>query len=306
MSDPDSDADRRAWHRALAADGTGRGRRRRARAIGRPSAGSRRRRRHGGVPGPRRRADPGPGAAPCTCARGRSGQPPGRRVHHGSRPAGHRRRPGRSTSSSARESTCCAPSSRSSPAAAPTRPRSCWPPPAGSSRWTSRVARETYVDAFSAALFGARLNGSVGMAEVAAAARAAPRPPDAEPATADLLLDALVALADDYDTAVPRCREAVQRLSGEKASAKERLRWLWQGCVVALEIWDDEHATLAVALQRRDRPRDGDAQRARARPQRARADPGVLRRPRRRRRDGFRDRSRSRRRRASAPRRTAR
>jgi DNA-binding CsgD family transcriptional regulator len=81
------------------------------------------------------------------------------------------------------------------------------------------------------------------MPEVAEAARAAPRPPDAEPATADLLLDALVALADDYDTAVPRCREAVQRLSGEKASAKERLRWLWQGCVVALEIWDDEGAS---------------------------------------------------------------
>jgi DNA-binding CsgD family transcriptional regulator len=104
------------------------------------------------------------------------------------------------------------------------------------------VARETYVDAFSAALFGARLNGSVGIPEVAAAARAAPRPSDAEPATADLLLDALVALADDYDTAVPRCRAAVQRLAAEQASAQERLRWLWQGCVVALEIWDDEHA----------------------------------------------------------------
>jgi DNA-binding CsgD family transcriptional regulator len=104
------------------------------------------------------------------------------------------------------------------------------------------LARETYVDAFSAAMFGARLNGSVGMPEVAEAARTAPRAPDAEPATADLLLDALVALADSYDTAVPRCREAVQRLSGEKTSARERLRWLWQGCVVALEIWDDEHA----------------------------------------------------------------
>jgi DNA-binding CsgD family transcriptional regulator len=104
------------------------------------------------------------------------------------------------------------------------------------------VARETYVDAFSAALFGARLNGSVGVPEVAAAARTARRPPDAEPATADLLLDALVGLADDYDRAVPRCRAAVQRLAGEQASAQERLRWLWQGCVVALEIWDDEHA----------------------------------------------------------------
>jgi DNA-binding CsgD family transcriptional regulator len=105
------------------------------------------------------------------------------------------------------------------------------------------VARETYVDAFTAAMFGARLNDSVGMREIAEAVRAAPRPPDAEPATADMLLDALVALAGDYHTAVPRCKEAVQRLSGEKASAKERLRWLWQGCVVALEIWDDEHAS---------------------------------------------------------------
>ena len=104
------------------------------------------------------------------------------------------------------------------------------------------VARETYVDAFSAALFGARLNGSVGMAEIAEAARSAPGPAEAEPGAADLLLDALVALAGDYGSAVPRCREAVQRLSGERASDKERLRWLWQGCVVALEIWDVDHA----------------------------------------------------------------
>jgi DNA-binding CsgD family transcriptional regulator len=106
------------------------------------------------------------------------------------------------------------------------------------------LARETYVDAFSAALFGARLNDSVGVPEVARAARAAPRRSDHEPATADLLLDALVAIADDDDTAVPRCREALKRLSGEKISPKERLRWLWQGCVVALEMWDDETAYL--------------------------------------------------------------
>jgi len=104
------------------------------------------------------------------------------------------------------------------------------------------VARETYVDAFSAALFGARLSGSVGIPEVAEAARAAPRRSDAEPTVADQLLDALVALADDYPSAVPLCRQAVERLSGDDASAGERLRWLWQGCVVALEIWDDEHA----------------------------------------------------------------
>ena len=61
------------------------------------------------------------------------------------------------------------------------------------------LARETYVDAFSAALFGARLNERVGVPEVAQAARVAPRRSDDAPATTDLLLDALVALSDDYE-----------------------------------------------------------------------------------------------------------
>jgi DNA-binding CsgD family transcriptional regulator len=104
-----------------------------------------------------------------------------------------------------------------------------------------RLARETYLDAFSAALFGARLNDSVGVADVARAARAAPRG-EGEPTTADLLLDGLVALTDDYDAAIPPCRRALQRLSGDNVSPQERLRWLWQGGVVALELWDDESA----------------------------------------------------------------
>jgi outer membrane PBP1 activator LpoA protein len=103
-------------------------------------------------------------------------------------------------------------------------------------------ARETYLDAFSAALFGARLNDSVGVLDVARAARAAPRRLDDEPTAADLLLEALVALTEDYETAMPRCRDALRKLTGDKVSPKERLRWLWQGCVLALEAWDDASA----------------------------------------------------------------
>jgi DNA-binding CsgD family transcriptional regulator len=104
------------------------------------------------------------------------------------------------------------------------------------------LARETYLDAFSAALFGARLNDTVGVPEIARAARAVPRQPEHEPTAADLLLDGLVALTDDYATGVPICRDALQKLSRHRSSPKERLRWLWQGCVVALEIWDDDSA----------------------------------------------------------------
>ena len=103
-------------------------------------------------------------------------------------------------------------------------------------------ARETYLDAFSAALFGARLNDTVGVKDVARAARAAPRRVDDEPTAADLLLEALVALTEDYETAMPRCRDALRKLTGDKVSPKERLRWLWQGCVLALEAWDDASA----------------------------------------------------------------
>ncbi|MDQ3894180.1 MAG: LuxR C-terminal-related transcriptional regulator, partial [Actinomycetota bacterium] len=106
------------------------------------------------------------------------------------------------------------------------------------------LARETYLDAFSAALFGARLNEQVGVPDVARAARAAPRRSRREPTAADLLLDALVALTDDYDMGMPLCHAALQKLAGGKISPEERLRWLWQGCVLALEVWDDESAYL--------------------------------------------------------------
>jgi DNA-binding CsgD family transcriptional regulator len=105
-----------------------------------------------------------------------------------------------------------------------------------------KLARETYLDAFSAALFGARLNEGVGVAEVAAAARASPRPADDAATSADLLLDGLVALADGYDKAIAPCRDALRKLSSDTISPEERLRWLWHGGVIALELWDDENA----------------------------------------------------------------
>jgi DNA-binding CsgD family transcriptional regulator len=107
----------------------------------------------------------------------------------------------------------------------------------------SKLARETYLDAFSAALFGARLNEGVGVPEVADAARTAPRPATDESTPADLLLDALVALSDDYSTAIPACQKAFAKLLGDGIAPEERLRWLWQGCVVAIEAWDDECAS---------------------------------------------------------------
>jgi DNA-binding CsgD family transcriptional regulator len=107
-----------------------------------------------------------------------------------------------------------------------------------------RFARETYLDTFSAALFGARLNEGIGVAEVAAAARAAPRPDPGASLASDLLLEALIALSDDYAAAITPCRTALEKVANHRTSTAERLRWLWQGCVIALEVWDDGHASL--------------------------------------------------------------
>jgi DNA-binding CsgD family transcriptional regulator len=105
-----------------------------------------------------------------------------------------------------------------------------------------RFARQTYLDAFSAAQFAARLNEGVGLAEVARAVRTAPRPPDDELMVGDMLLDAFVALTDDYATAVRVGQDALTRLRRDPTSTRENLRWLWQGCVLALELWDDSSA----------------------------------------------------------------
>jgi len=105
-----------------------------------------------------------------------------------------------------------------------------------------RLARQTYLDAFSAAQFAARLNDGVGTTEVARAARSAPGRADVEPTAGDLLLDTFVALTEDYASAVRVGRDALARLRSDPNPAGERLRWLWQGCVLALELWDDESA----------------------------------------------------------------
>ncbi len=100
------------------------------------------------------------------------------------------------------------------------------------------LARETYLDALSAAMFAGRFAGPGGSArEVAQAASAAPRPH--APRGSDLLLDALAALfSDTYESAVPILRRA-QVAFGTDESAIEQLRWLWLATIASVQLWDD-------------------------------------------------------------------
>ncbi len=101
------------------------------------------------------------------------------------------------------------------------------------------LARETYLEALTAAIFAGPLAGpGASSSEVAEAARAAPRAP--KPRGPDLLLDGLVALlSDTYAAAVPILRQA-RRAIEDEMSQTEQLRWMWGATVSTLHLWDDE------------------------------------------------------------------
>ena len=101
----------------------------------------------------------------------------------------------------------------------------------------SRLARDTYLEALSSTLFGGRLSDAL---EVARAARAAPSAP--QPARPpDLLLDGLALLVTEgYPAGMPVIREAISAFRGTDLSTEEGLRWLWPACHTAVLAWDYE------------------------------------------------------------------
>jgi DNA-binding CsgD family transcriptional regulator len=101
------------------------------------------------------------------------------------------------------------------------------------------LARETYLEALTAAIFAGPLAGpGASPHEIAEAASSAPRARN--PRGPDLLLDGLVAvLCDKYGAAVPTLRQAQQAIEDE-LSPTEQLRWLWGATVAAQYLWDDE------------------------------------------------------------------
>jgi DNA-binding CsgD family transcriptional regulator/tetratricopeptide (TPR) repeat protein len=100
------------------------------------------------------------------------------------------------------------------------------------------LARATYLEAFTAALFVGRLSPAV--ADVARAARSAPAP--LAPAGApDLLLDGLALLVTEgYAAGAPVLSRAVLAFRGQDIPAEEGLSWLWLAARAAMAVWDDE------------------------------------------------------------------
>jgi DNA-binding CsgD family transcriptional regulator len=102
-----------------------------------------------------------------------------------------------------------------------------------------RLARATYLEAMSAAMFAGRLTHSAGMVEVSEAALAGPPIPDA-PAPSDLLLHGLaVRFTVGHEAGAPILKEALRAFQRESALPPSESRWLWFASWIALFMWDD-------------------------------------------------------------------
>lgn len=100
------------------------------------------------------------------------------------------------------------------------------------------LARATYLEALSAAMFAARLASGCGILDVARAAAALPRP--VNPRLSDFLLDGLTAqFTDGYAPGLAILRRAIDA-AGSRTSSDDDLRCLWLSGIAALHVWDDE------------------------------------------------------------------
>ena len=101
------------------------------------------------------------------------------------------------------------------------------------------LARETYLNAWIAALFAGRLAHSGDLLEVSRAARTLPVA--AEPRTVDLALDGLsLIMTDGPVAAAPALRRAVDAFMQAEITAEEALRWGWLAQAAASALWDDD------------------------------------------------------------------
>jgi len=111
----------------------------------------------------------------------------------------------------------------------------------------SRLARETYVDAWNAAFVGGRLAAG-DLAEISRAARALPRSP--HPGPMELLLDGLaLMITDGLPAAAPTLKQAVSLFAGDGISAAERLRWNYVTLFPITLLWDVDGYRAILARQ---------------------------------------------------------
>jgi DNA-binding CsgD family transcriptional regulator/tetratricopeptide (TPR) repeat protein len=102
------------------------------------------------------------------------------------------------------------------------------------------LARETYLDAWVAALFAGGFARAGNVHEVSRVAMSAPEPASA-PRSTDLLLDGFsVLVTEGRVAAAPMLRRAARVFAEEEIAMDEGLRWGYAAGWAACELWDEE------------------------------------------------------------------
>jgi ATP/maltotriose-dependent transcriptional regulator MalT len=121
-----------------------------------------------------------------------------------------------------------------------------------------RLSRETYLDAWSAALFAGRLASAGSLSEVSQAVKDAPEPSH-PPRPCDLLLDGFAQVfTEGRPAAEPVLQRAASAFAGSEVSVEEVLRWGWLATAAAVFAWDYD-TCLAVASREVDLARESGA-----------------------------------------------
>jgi DNA-binding CsgD family transcriptional regulator len=111
-----------------------------------------------------------------------------------------------------------------------------------------QLARETYLDAWSSALFAGQLASPASLHEVSREVRAARRLAE-PPRPSDLLLEGFSqAFTEGRSGAAPVLEQAATGFAGSEVSVEEVLRWGWLATAAAVMVWDYE-TCVAVATR---------------------------------------------------------
>jgi len=111
------------------------------------------------------------------------------------------------------------------------------------------LARATYLEALSAAIFAGRLAHGGDVVEISQAALAGPPPPET-PQPSDLLLQGLaVRFTEGYAAGTPLLKEALDAFQRATDPSPDDARWLWFASLIALYMWDDHTWTVLFTRQ---------------------------------------------------------
>jgi DNA-binding CsgD family transcriptional regulator len=102
------------------------------------------------------------------------------------------------------------------------------------------LARDTYLDAWSAALFAGRLASTGSLHHVSREALARPRPAGPQRPSDLLLRGFSLAFTDGRSAAAPVLGRAARGFAGKNVTVEEVLRWGWLATAAAVMVWDYE------------------------------------------------------------------